>query len=104
MQVQYLKQYLYKEVISKSKYDKLIGKKVIHPEDYLFLNLNQEQLKLLETLCQEYDIILEKLPSSITRTETLYFLSYYHKLKKKLEEKEQETSSESKNKNNKMHY
>lgn len=96
MEVQYLKEYLYKEVISKSKYDKLIGKKVIHPEDYLFLNLNQKQLKLLETLCKEYDIILEKLPSSITRTKTLYFLSCYHKLKKKLKEKEQETFSESK--------
>ena len=77
-----LKQCLYQEVISKAKYDKLIGKKIIHPEDYLFLDLNKEQLKLLESLCQEYDIILEILPSKISNEETKNLLSYYYELKR----------------------
>lgn len=77
-----LKQYLYQEVISKAKYDKLIGKKIIHPEDYLFLDLTKEQLKLLESLCQEYDIILEILPPRISIKETTNLLSYYYELKR----------------------
>lgn len=77
-----LKQYLYQEVISKAKYDKLIGKKIIHPEDYLFLDLNKEQLKILESLCQKYDIILEILPPKISNEETKNLLSYYYELKR----------------------
>ena len=77
-----LKQYLYQEVISKAKYNKLFSKKIIHPEDYLFLDLNKEQLKLLESLCQEYDIILEILPPKISNEETKNLLSYYYELKR----------------------
>lgn len=95
MELQYLKQYLHKEVVSKAKYDELIGKEIIHPEDYLFLNLSQKALKLLETMCKQYDIILEKLPPQLSSTETMSLLSYYHELKNSIKEKGQDNSKNS---------
>ena len=38
-----LELYLYQEVISKAKYDRLTGKKTIHLKDYASLKLSQKK-------------------------------------------------------------
>lgn len=95
MELKNAKQYLYQEVISKSTYDELIGKKIIHPTDYLFLNLSQKMFRLLEMMCKQYDIVLEKLPDPISSDDTLKLLSIYHELKRSLENKKFEESRKS---------
>lgn len=80
------KLYLLKEVFSKVKKDSLTGKYTIYIEDYIPLNLDKEMLELLENMCKEYQINLEKLPNILTTEETNKLFIRYNFLKQYIKE------------------
>lgn len=80
------KLYLLKEVFTKVKKDPMTNKYTIYKEDYLLLSLNKETLKLLENMCQEHNIHLEKLPKSLTMKETNELFIRYNYLKNYIKE------------------
>lgn len=78
--------YLLKEVFTKVKYDKLNERFYIALEDYAFLNLDSPQLVLLNNMCNENNIYLEKLPKRLKGIETQELFDKYKKLEEKLNE------------------
>lgn len=74
--------YLYKEVISKAKYDNLTGKITIHLNDYIFLNLTIVKMNILKNLCKKHDIYLEQLPPKMKVGETQELIKEYNRLKR----------------------
>ena len=78
--------YLLKEVFSKVKKDPLTGKYSIYKEHYIPLNLDKGMLELLENMCKEYQINLEKLPNNLTTEETNQLFTRYKFLKQYIKE------------------
>lgn len=77
--------FLYKEVFTKIKRDPVSKTYIIPVDAYLPLDLNTKQLKLLEKICQDNDIELEKLPKQITYAEGEKLLIEYHQIKEQIE-------------------
>ena len=86
--------YLLKEVFTKVKYDELNERFYITLEDYSFLNLDSPQLVLLNNMCNENNIYLEKLPKRLKGIETQELFDKYKKLEEKLNETNEPSEKE----------
>lgn len=89
-----LELYLYQEVISKAKYDRLTGKKTIYLKDYAKLNLNAKKKEILRKICQENDIFLEELPEKMRVEETQELLKKYNEIKKRIKSNQSDSTNE----------
>lgn len=89
-----LELYLYQEVISKAKYDRLTGKKTIHLKDYASLKLSQKKKDLLRQICQENDIFLEELPERMRVEETQELLKKYNEIKRRIKSNQSDSTNE----------
>jgi len=87
--------FLYKEVITKVKREHLLNKFIIPIDAYLPLGLNSKQLRLLEKICQDNNIELEKLPPQMKHTEADKLLLEYHQIKEQIENNPEQKNIES---------
>lgn len=89
------KELFYKEIFPKVKYDKMLEQYKISLIDYISLKLTKKQFRLLEKICNQNNIFLEKLPEllSIKDTEKLFTRLKYLKdnIEKLSDIKEKET-------------
>ena len=70
MLVSKTKELFYKEIFPKVKYDKTLKQYKISLIDYITLKLNKKQFRLLEKICNQNNIFLEKLPELLSLKET----------------------------------
>ena len=89
-----LELYLYQEVISKAKYERLTGKKTIYLKDYASLKLSQKKKDLLRQICQENDIFLEELPERMRVEETQELLKKYNEIKRRIKSNQSDSTNE----------
>lgn len=89
-----LELYLYQEVISKAKHDRLTGKKTIYMKDYASLKLSQKKKDLLRQICQENDIFLEELPKKMKVEETQELLKKYNEIKRRIKSNQCDSNNE----------
>lgn len=83
--------FLLKEVFTKITYDKTREIFIIRLDAYLPLKISADQYRLLEKMCKDNNIELEKLPPRIYYSKGENLLIEYHKLKNKIKnEKNQE--------------
>lgn len=78
-------QFLLEKVFPKKRYDNLLEQYVIGLEAYMPLNLTSEQYKLLEIMCDENNIYLERLPDKLSYQEGERLFNEYNKLKEQLQ-------------------
>lgn len=76
--------FLLEKVFPKRRYESILEKYVIGLEAYLPLNLTSEQYKLLENMCDENDIYLEKLPDKLRYQDGERLFAEYNLLKEQL--------------------
>ena len=57
---------IYKDILSKVKYDSMNERYYIDIYDYVLYRLNKKQFMKLEGICKENNIYLEKLPKIIS--------------------------------------
>lgn len=88
------KEFLLKEVFTKVEYNRLLEKYIIPISAYIPLGLTVNQFRLLEKMCKENDIELEKLPPKIKHSDAEQLLVEYNQIKNKIVNNPQNSENE----------
>lgn len=81
---------LLKEVFPKVKKDEMTGKYYLTPDTYIHLRLNKRKMKFFQRMCDEYNIVLYRLPERLSEKETQELFIKYNNLKKQLNDTKDE--------------
>ena len=86
-----IREYLFMNVISKIRMNDLTGKYTLFKEDYIFLDLNEDDMNELKSICYEYDIDIDLFPDRLSPLEARKMFVRYGYLKSEFNKSKDES-------------